>query len=504
VALFALAFVAISVWWVMVDKHVPDGDQTRHLSLSFYYYEHLLKGHELFSFRYEVPNGALYPPFVFQVGMLAALVTGKSVDSLVIGQNLVFVPLLAVAIYRVGSIAFNRLTGALAVAFALASPMVISQFHMFMLDMPLMAMVAAGVWLLLETDRFERRGACIVAGVVLGLGLLTKQSYPFFMLPFVAVLIARGGWRRPAGVALVGGIALAIAAPWYIQHLDRLSDVAKEATAQVDNPWGSEAPRWSLENYSWYGWNLVNLQLLLPLTIFFLLGAVAAAVRWLRARASSDYTPELLTGAVGAILMPAVWFGYHDPRYTIPGMAFMAVLGSAWISWQRRLVGYATAALLLVVLAVNTTSVNLGVLGPVEVAVPGGKPSSVAKEHRLTVLSDFGYVVGQPREAGDILELMRAAKRDGISEVAFQPHAPRWLDPAGMSLFAILLELPAVDPGELGRSGIYFAAYARERGLPAPCAKLPDGTGLYIFRGDPGARDPRTAKNLYCPRRRDA
>ena len=49
-----------------------------------------------------------YPPLVAFMGMLYAAIGGKSIDALQIGENLVFVPLFAVATYRVGAIAFRR------------------------------------------------------------------------------------------------------------------------------------------------------------------------------------------------------------------------------------------------------------------------------------------------------------------------------------------------------------------------------------------------------------
>src|SRR3954469_5516260 len=89
VALLALIFIAISVWWVLTDMRSVPGDEARHLALSFGYADQLNKGHELFWYRYEPPDGSFYPPLVAFVGMLIAAVVGKSIDALQIGQNLV-------------------------------------------------------------------------------------------------------------------------------------------------------------------------------------------------------------------------------------------------------------------------------------------------------------------------------------------------------------------------------------------------------------------------------
>jgi 4-amino-4-deoxy-L-arabinose transferase-like glycosyltransferase len=501
VALLCLIFIAISVWWVLTDLRPPGGDESRHIALSFGFLDQMNQGHQLYWYRFEPGDGPFYPPLVAFMGMLYAAIGGKSIDALQIGENLVFVPLFAVATYRVGTIAFNRLAGLLAVAFALGTPMMISQFHMYMLDMPLAAMVAAGVWLLLETERFERRWLCVLAGVALGLGLMTKQSYPFFLLPFVAVMILRGGWRRPLGLALVAVPALVVAGPWYIDHWDRLRGVATEATAQVDNPWGSEAPRFSLTNYTWYGWNLINVQLLLPLTLLFLAGTVGAAVAWVRER--DGYAPELIAGALGSFALTALWFGYHDPRYSFPAIVYMAVLGAGWLTRRHGRVRLALIGAFALVVVLNTITVNLGVLGQHAIKVPGGHPTSVAQEYRLTVQTNYGYVVGKPERAGDLPAIMRAAKRDGITKVAFESSGSLWMDPAGLSLFATDARLgQTAHPERLGRNGIYFTETIPAPPTPKPCARLPDGGGVYIYRGTPQRLDPRGARNLYCPARR--
>ena len=53
------------------------------------------------------------------------------------------------------------------------SPMVISQFKDFMTDVPLLAMTAGALYLLVRCEAFSARGASVAFGVAYGLGLLT-------------------------------------------------------------------------------------------------------------------------------------------------------------------------------------------------------------------------------------------------------------------------------------------------------------------------------------------
>jgi hypothetical protein len=497
-----LVFIAVCVLWTLVDHRVPDGDQGRHLFTVGYFVDQLKLGHQLVPFRYEPPSGAIYPPLVYGVGMLGMLVGGKNPDAPVLALDVVFIALLALGVYRAGRIAYGPLAGMLAVGFGLASPMLISQSHLFMFDMPLTAMVAVAVWLLLASHRFADLRVCVAAGVVVGLGLLTKPPFAFFVIPPVLVMLLRGGWRNWRGVLIVAGLGALIAAPWYLRHRDKLGGVATEATAEVPNQFGSNSPRFSVENFAWYGWNLVNQQLFLPLVLFFLAGSFAAARRFLRERRPDDHTPELLAGAFGSILIVALWFGYQDARYTLPATVFIAALGSGWLVWLRpRLRGMAIAVLAGVV-ALNVFAVNTGSPGELTLKLPGGKPKSVAEEHELTLIRSFGYVVGKPERWGDVLGVMRGAHRDGFTHFTFEPVSPISLNPSGIVFFASTLKAEAVPSGTEHRPHtLLIAARPVAPGMPPPCVRLAAPYGLYLFRGDPPGADPsRERRRLYCPR----
>jgi 4-amino-4-deoxy-L-arabinose transferase-like glycosyltransferase len=89
----------------------------------------------------------------------------------------VFVPLLALGCYQAGRLLFNSAAGLLAVLFALGSPLLIDQFHVFILDPQLTALVAVSVWLILASEHFSRVDVAAVAGVVGGLGMLVKEPF---------------------------------------------------------------------------------------------------------------------------------------------------------------------------------------------------------------------------------------------------------------------------------------------------------------------------------------
>ena len=104
-------------------------------------------------------------------GRVAALIGGVNIASPIIGENVVFVPVLALGCYQAGELLYGPLAGLLAVLFVLGSPLLISTFHVFLLDAPLTAAVAIALWLVLASEDFSRPGISAAAGLAVGLGV---------------------------------------------------------------------------------------------------------------------------------------------------------------------------------------------------------------------------------------------------------------------------------------------------------------------------------------------
>src|SRR6185436_4322255 len=106
--------------------------------------------------------------------------------------------------------------GAVAAILYGTAPFVVFLALRFQLDLPLAAMVALSLWALLNTEAFTRRGFALLAGVLCGLGMLTKPSFAVYVLP--AVLVPLRQVRRPGTIvnlALASVAAFVVALPWY-------------------------------------------------------------------------------------------------------------------------------------------------------------------------------------------------------------------------------------------------------------------------------------------------
>ena len=278
-------FLGITCWWLTQDRSVPIFDAGLHLSFAYEVRHQLAAGHFVKALTLSIP----YPPLAYLVGAAGFALGGNSVAAPIIAENFVFVPLLALGCYHVGRMAFSPLAGLLAVIFALGSPLIMAQFHVFMIDAPETAMVAASLWAVLATDNFSRIWISGLAGLAVGLGLLAKEPFAFFIVGPVVVTSIRGGINAWRGITIFVLATLLVALPWYLHEFSTVKTIGlgsiQAAGAKVG---GDIAPaRYSLDNFTWYFWNILNYQLYLPLFIFSMTGWIWTLVGFVRRRSVS-------------------------------------------------------------------------------------------------------------------------------------------------------------------------------------------------------------------------
>jgi len=484
----ATLFVALSWWWLASDRAVPLGGGASHLYASLLYLEFIDEGHPLRAITYDT----YYPPGIRLFGVVVLALFGKSPDGPVLAQNAVFVPLLAFACYRIGSMVAGPRAGLLAVVFALGTPLIAEQFHIFMLDAPQAALVALAAWLLLAGDRFARVGYAVLAGLVVGFGLLTKQLMPLYIVGlFAAVLLRGGGWRNWRGIAAFAAVALLVAAPWYVVHLDewgRFAGAAGSGSVSEPVPPAARPPTVSLTNLGWYGWATLNGLLFAPLFAFATIGVVAALARVERSRPQplTNPTVELLCGLGGAWLALTL-LRHHDVRYTMGAIVFVAVLGTAWIVRLRPRWQVFVTGLLVAAVAVAQLGATFGVgRDPGQMALSNGaigEGEGVPPRDRVVVYSSFNYLVSQPLRDGDVLGLMRRLRVDGVERVAAENRGDvldGMFETIGLIVLARVagLSFEGIDPPEAGAVAHLIRASGYDGS--APCTRFFNGTGVWV------------------------
>ncbi len=483
------SFLALTCWWLAVDRAVPFGGNASHLYASSLYLEFVREGDPWRAIAY----ATYYPPAMRLLGALVMAVGGVGADAPVLAQNLLFVPLLALACYHVGRMAAGPRAGLLAVVFALGTPLIAEQFHVFMLDAPQAALVAVAVWLILAGDRFERVDLALLAGVVVGLGVLTKQLMPLYLAGLLpAVLLRDGAWRRNwRGVAAFAGAAVVVGAPWYLVHLGEWGRFAGAAGSGYGTelvPPAASPPLVSLANLAWYGWATLNGLLFAPLFAFAAIGVAAALARVRRTwRQSGDPTVELLWGLFGAWLALTL-MRHHDVRYMMGAIVYVAVLGTAWVARLRpRWRALATTALVLAV-AVAQLGATFGVgRSPDQLPLSNGatgEGEGVPPRDRVVLYSSLDYLVSGPQRGGDVLGLMRGLRADGVERIATEDRGDvndHRFESIGLLVFARSagLKLDGFDPPQPRATVARLIRAETFDDGSAPCTVLPNGMGVW-------------------------
>ncbi len=497
-------FVGISWWWLSRDLSVPSGDPGSHLLVAATYRDMLAHG----SFEALLRSSETYPPLTYVVGGLAALIGGLSVAAPIVGQNLVYVPLLVLGCYQTGRLVRDERTGFLAATFGLGTPLIIEQFHVFMLDAPQTALVAVAVWLILASRRFSRVGIALAAGVAVGAGMATKETFPLYIAALLAIVLVRErGWHNWRGIVAFAAAALVVGAPWYIVNFAQLEGTVGEGWSGANHIGAiavlpeAKPPLVSLANLAWYGWAVVNGLLFAPLTAFVVIGVVRA-VRALRRRRDelSGLAPELLGGLAGAWLALTV-MPHHDLRYAMPLTVFFAVLGTAWIAQLGHRSRLLATTLLGCAVVATTLGVSFGVGHEVRIPLTAHTPvfnrrQGLPPRAEVTLYADSALRASGPRTDDDVLAFFEALRREGIAGIVWRADQSPFDDPvfdlqgaylfSRLSLEAVPVDVaaPGPDPADPSAHDVVLIrmspSSARRPSSTPPCMRLSDGTGFWV------------------------
>ena len=122
--------------------------------------------------------------------------------------------LLVPAVGRVGSLAFGEPAGLAAAAITAFYPELVWFSAHFWSETLFLVLLWWAIERLLTADRAGKRGAALVAGLLWGLAILTRETILYFT-PFPALWLL---WRRPRGASVRAAAfvlaALAVVAPW--------------------------------------------------------------------------------------------------------------------------------------------------------------------------------------------------------------------------------------------------------------------------------------------------
>ena len=273
-----------------------------------------------------------YPPLYHVIVAIFYAIFGKSVDAAQ-WANLPAIALLGLATYKLARPLLSPPAAAAAAALVNFYPYLLWLSRETLIDYWLAAIVALSMWALIRTKEFSDRKASILFGIACGLGLLTKWTFPFFVL-LPAVWLARKHLRN---AMLAAAVAAVIAAYWYVPSAGALSEFLK--TNAAGGMTEGDPARFSAQAFIFYIRALEGYQLFLPLFAAFIAGAILLVGNFRR-----EWIPVVLWLAGGWLGL--MLFQNKDPRYSAPLLPAVALITAQLIQKKHALL-YAMVPLVL-------------------------------------------------------------------------------------------------------------------------------------------------------------
>jgi hypothetical protein len=263
-------------------------------------------------------------------------------------SNMVWIAALLLGTYKAGALLWGKKTGLLAGILVSSYPMIIGFSRLLYTDLSTVALTALSFWLLLRSNRFQNRKASLAFGVSLGLGLLTKPTYPTFIaFPclIMAWWIATDETPRHSmlhdtnfltNVGLAGLATLLVSSLYYGVMGKHFLDLFI-----LHLRWNTEhLPLWSLRSLFYYPLAFVNQQVSLSLAVFFVIGLIF----FLRQARHEKFKALLtLSGVIGPVLLQTFIINKHTHQDMgiLPFVALSTAAGLASIPsvrWRRALI----------------------------------------------------------------------------------------------------------------------------------------------------------------------
>jgi hypothetical protein len=342
----------VAAVWLGLDRRPPEWDHANHLERAVGCAEGMRTG----DWDAILGHSPFYPPAV----LCAAGLVHLAVPTDMAGAGAVLIAALGLgmaAIYLLARPYVGEVGSAVAALLYGTAPYVVFSTLRLQLDLPLAAMVAVALVVLREADGLRHFGWAVAAGVVLGLGMLTKPPFGLYVAPALLWLL-RGMRSRRGAIAgvLMLGVTASIALPWYGPRLFGLPAQFAWRAASVDETSHLD-PRTLLALLQYPTWfpSLFGV----AATAVFLVGLVVSIRqgRW-----------WLLASFAGPLLV-FVLLRNKNPRYLLPLLPLAAVMAAiGWRALPRP--GRIAAAIVLTAVAVLQVG-STAFERPREARVPG-------------------------------------------------------------------------------------------------------------------------------------
>lgn len=241
IVIFTLVIAIINLKWIQLNQAPPQWDQSVYLNGSEILFD-TLKNKGIIEFYHTIPKilGQNRAPLLSIAVIPLYLLFGNG-DKIAVFLNIGLLFVFSIYIYKLSSLLFNKKVGLYSVLISQTIPLILSINRQFYTEYLLTTLVIVFLYYLVKSKEFQHHDSNIKLGVTLGLGMLSKISFPLIILgPSIIILITRIKNQKITLKLLLNLIeilapALIIASSWYIPNLNNLIKFG------IDVAWGKTA-----------------------------------------------------------------------------------------------------------------------------------------------------------------------------------------------------------------------------------------------------------------------
>jgi len=460
-AAFVTFFLVLNLWWIQADQLVRDGDEEGHVGAAELFLHDYHQGQFGTALHRAVISDQMgdYPSlYPATVGTWWWITGSGQPDRLgVRAFNLVFLVLAAGAVFhmrgRVGT--GPALVGATLVLFL---PLPVGIARHFMPEGALAACVALAIAAAVRQREAPSRKSALLLGLALGAGILTKQTFPLYVLAPLVFLV------RPHKSLLWCLPGIGLAAPWVWNNLIAQSGYLTDSASYT-----GDAGFWG--HATFYPTALLSLGLG-PVWSVLLVGAVYMGWR-------SEHKRTVLLGLVwlvgGLDLLSFVPKKYA--RLMVPLLPACGLLFAAAIAAKPRFAQF----LILGVAWTTTASISPNAdLSPAQSLVDF-EPGQIQTWFRAPVSKDLGFEALRPLAEANpdlpILIIDAPELTPHQTTPAWDQHLGPWLRRAGLDreVYSAVKDMP---PGM--HIAVDFSQPVYEKDTPATVPLLDLAFGISL------------------------
>ena len=339
----AIAGVALATVLAIQAEHIPPyWDQAWYMTQGLKQLDALRAGDWSGWLQAWTTLDRVRPSLVPLLTMPLYLLFGRSAAS-ALYLNALMISATMLFVYLLGKRMTRPTVGLAAALLAAGYPLAVGLTRILLVETTLMALVALTLLALWASEGFSHFVWSIIAGLALGLGLLTKVFFPVFVVAPVLFVAwqALAAFRRGnhpqrrrilINALLVLGIVLVIAGPWYAINAGPM------ITRSVDTAFGAEARSfgptepWQIQPLLAY-MRMFSTRVVAPAgSALFLIGSIMVAFSWRRLPRTQHWAAGYLFAAVSVTYLVFTSLKNQDPKHIVAMLPALALISSWGVS----------------------------------------------------------------------------------------------------------------------------------------------------------------------------